>query len=108
MISTETAIPRDFQKIGDKLYSIVEGTVPLAYHPFLPILQGPVICCNVEGTGGEVVGYLELGLLGFQALNSNLPKWEGALPSQQAWELGSSRKRVEVQGSWFPQSGSLQ
>jgi hypothetical protein len=102
----ETAILGYFQKIGDKLYSATEGTVPLPYPPFLPVLPGPVICCNVEGTRGEVVSYLEHGLLGLQSLHSDFPEWEGVLPHRGAWGVGSSRKGVEVHSSWCPWSGS--
>ena len=102
----EATIPRDLQKVGYKLYSTAESTIPLANHPFLPVLSGPVISSNVEGTGGEVVSHLEHSLLGFAALHSNFPKREGALPCRGAWDLGSSRARVKVWGPRFPRSGS--
>jgi hypothetical protein len=85
----EAPIARDFQKIGYKLYRIAESTIPLANPPFPSILPGPVIGSNVKGNGGEVIGSLEHCLLRFQALHSDFPKREGALPIQGAWEFGS-------------------
>jgi hypothetical protein len=80
----EATISRDFQKVGYKLYSTAEGAISLADPPCLPVLTGPVIGSNVEGIGGEVISNLEHGLLRFQALHSNFPKREGALPGRGA------------------------
>ncbi len=84
----KTTILGDFQKIGDKLCSAAEGAIPLTYPPFLPILTGPVNCCYVEGTWGEVVSYLEQGLQGLQPLHPDFPKWESLLPIRGAWGRG--------------------
>ena len=102
----EATISRDFQKVGHKLCSTAEGTISLAYPPLYPILSGPVVSSNIEGTGGEIVSHLEHGLLRSQALNSNFPKREGAWPCRGAWDHESFRERIEVWGPRFPRSRS--
>jgi hypothetical protein len=61
----EAAISGDFQEVGDKLYCVVEGAVPLTYSPFLPVTSSPIVSCNVECSRKEVICSLEHRLLGF-------------------------------------------
>jgi hypothetical protein len=72
----EAAISGYFQKVCDEFCCATEGTISLAYSPFLPVASGPIISCYVEGILEEVIRSLEHRLLGFQSFNPNFPQWE--------------------------------
>jgi hypothetical protein len=73
----EAASLGDLQKIGDKFFNVTEGAKPFSNSPFFTILPGPVICRDVECSGGEVVSKLKHGLLRHHSIYSYFPEWEG-------------------------------